>query len=74
MRKKDKIKILLGDNIRFYRVKSGYTQQAFSEKIDCDVKYLGDIENGWNYPSSELLLKIVNVLDIPVALFFTLRN
>lgn len=74
MRKKDSIKVLLGNNIKFYRVKSGYTQVSFSEAVDCDVKYLSDVENGWNYPSSELLYRIVSVLDVPVSLLFTVRN
>ena len=74
MRKKNRIKILLGSNIKYYRAKAGFTQVEFSEMIGCDVKYLGDVENGWNYPSSELLLKIVQIIDIPVALLFTVRD
>lgn len=70
MRKRDSIKILLGSNIRYYRVKCGLSQLQFAEKIDCDVKYLGDIENGWFFPSSEMLEKIVKGLDIPIYLLF----
>lgn len=74
MRKRDCIKVLLGKNIKYYRVKSGYTQIQFAEKIDCDFKYLGDVENGWFFPSSELLCKIIKVLDIPVSVLFTARD
>ncbi len=74
VREKDTIKILVGGNIAYYRAKAGYTQQVFSELIGCDIKYLGDIENGWNYPSSKLLIKIVEVLEIPVSILFTPRN
>lgn len=74
MRKRDSIKVLLGSNIKYYRVMHGMTQVELAEKIDCDVKYLGDVENGWFFPSSELLECIVKVLDVPVSTLFTARN
>lgn len=70
MRKQDSIKILLGRNIRRFRKERGLTQNAFADAVTCDVKYLGDIENGWFYPSSELLERIVGFLDIPVSFLF----
>lgn len=71
MRKQDSIKILLGKNIRRYRKERGLTQNEFADAVSCDVKYIGDVENGWFYPSSELLERIVGFLDIPVSFLFT---
>ena len=70
MRKQDSIKILLGKNIRRYRKERGLTQNEFADAISCDVKYIGDVENGWFYPSSELLERIVVFLDLPVSFLF----
>jgi len=74
VRKQDAIKILLGENIRRYRQEKNLTQAEFSDAISCDVKYLGDVENGWFYPSSELLERIVEFLDIPVYMLFIDNN
>lgn len=74
VRKQDSIKILLGNNIRHYRKEKGLTQNEFADAVSCDVKYLGDVENGWFYPSSELLERIVEFLGIPVSLLFANDN
>lgn len=50
------------------------TQAEFSDAVSCDVKYFGDVENGWFYPSSELLERIVVFLDIPVYMLFLDNN
>lgn len=71
MRKRDSIKVLLGNNIKIQRQKRGLTQAEFSDAVSCDVKYIGDVENGWFYPSSELLERIVNYLDVQVADLFS---
>ena len=70
MRKRDSIKVLLGKNIKTYRQKKGLTQADFADAVSCDVKYIGDVENGWFYPSSELLERIVAFLDVPVSSLF----
>ena len=71
VRKQDSIKILLGKNIRAFRKDRDMTQSEFADAVSCDVKYLGDVENGWFYPSSELLERIVEFLNIPVCKLFT---
>lgn len=71
MRKRDSIKVLLGNNIRMYRKNKGLTQADFASALSCDLKYLGDVENGWFYPSSDLLLRIVDCLGVPVNELFT---
>ena len=70
MRKRDSIKILLGKNIKACRQKRCLTQADLADAVSCDVKYIGDVENGWFYPSSELLERIVAFLDVPVSSLF----
>ena len=74
VRKQDSIKILLGKNIKLNRQKKNLTQAEFADAVSCDVKYIGDVENGWFYPSSELLERIVAFLDVPVSSLFDPLN
>lgn len=57
-------------NLRFYRTKAGFSQLAFSEKINLSPNYLNAVENGKNFPSPEVIQKILEVLNImPYQLF-----
>lgn len=57
-------------NLRFYRNKSGFTQLDFSEKIGLSPNYLNAVENGKNFPSSEVMQRMIDVLGImPYQLF-----
>ncbi len=58
------------NNIRYYRNKAGYSQLAFSEKIGLSPNYLNAVENGKNFPSPEVLQRMIDVLGIlPYELF-----
>lgn len=57
-------------NLRFFRNKSNFSQLEFSEKIGLSPNYLNAIENGKNFPSAEVIQKIIDTLDImPYQLF-----
>jgi transcriptional regulator with XRE-family HTH domain len=57
-------------NIRFYREKKGYNQTQFSVVLDISPNYLNAVENGKNFPSLDVLERMVNVLGIlPYQLF-----
>ena len=57
-------------NLRHYRNAAGFSQLAFSEKIGLSPNYLNAIENGKNFPSTEVIQKMVDVLNImPYQLF-----
>jgi transcriptional regulator with XRE-family HTH domain len=57
-------------NLRYYRNTAGFSQLAFSEKIGLSPNYLNAVENGKNFPSTEVIQKIVDVLNIlPYQLF-----
>ena len=57
-------------NLRFFRNKLGFSQLEFSEKIGLSPNYLNAVENGKNFPSVEVIQKIIDVLGImPYQLF-----
>ena len=64
MLEKKEIDLLVGNNIKRERIKAGYTQEQFSERIGIGTKSLSAIERGTVGVSLTTLLKICNVLSI----------
>ncbi|MGN0729056.1 helix-turn-helix domain-containing protein [Treponema sp.] len=57
-------------NLRFYRTEAGFSQLAFSEKINLSPNYLNAVENGKNFPSPDVIQNILDVLHLmPYQLF-----
>jgi len=56
------IKKHLGLNIRNYRINNGISQAKLAEMADMAANYLGLIENGKKFPSSEMLERIASAL------------
>ncbi|MDR2757853.1 MAG: helix-turn-helix transcriptional regulator [Spirochaetaceae bacterium] len=57
-------------NLRFFRRERGISQLKFSELINISPNYLNAVENGKNFPSPEVMQRIVDVLSIlPYQLF-----
>ena len=57
-------------NLRSYRTRAGFSQLIFAEKIGLSPNYLNAVENGKNFPSAEVIQKIVDVLALlPYQLF-----
>ncbi|MBQ9622327.1 MAG: helix-turn-helix transcriptional regulator [Treponema sp.] len=57
-------------NLRYYRIKAGFSQLAFSEKIGLSPNYLNAIENGKNFPSADVIQRILDILNLlPYQLF-----
>jgi len=57
-------------NVRFLRTEKGLSQIKFSELIDVTPNYLNAVENGKNFPSPEVLQRIIDTLEIlPYQLF-----
>lgn len=64
------IQKLFIQNLRYYRTKAGFSQLAFSEKINLSPNYLNAVENGKNFPSLEVIQNIADVLNLlPYQLF-----
>ena len=55
---------LVGMRIMQNRLKRGFTREAFAEKVDLSINYVGDIERGKKTPSFETLIRIANVLEV----------
>ena len=57
-------------NLRFLRNKKNISQMKMAELINVTPNYLNAIENGKNFPSLEILQRMINVLEIlPYQLF-----
>jgi transcriptional regulator with XRE-family HTH domain len=57
-------------NLRFFRKKKGLSQLKFSELLNISPNYLNAVENGKNFPSPEILQRILDTLKIlPYQLF-----
>lgn len=65
---------ILGDTIRDARMKKGYTQEEFSEKLGISLVHLANIEGSRRKPSVPLLFEMMELLDFSVdALVFPER-
>lgn len=65
---------LLGETIRAARMRKGYTQDQFSEKLGVTLVHLANIEGSRRKPSVPLLFKMMELLDFSVdALVFPER-
>ena len=60
----------IGQKVRDKRISIGMTLEELSEKVDRDWSYLSQIERGKSVPSIETLVKISEVLDIPLGDLF----
>lgn len=54
----------IGENIKKARIKKGYTQERFAERLEVSVKYVSIIERGMVGMKLQLLAKICNVLEV----------
>jgi len=66
------IKKLLGSNIKFYRVSLGISQEKLAETADMATNYLGLLENGKKFPSSEMIERIAAALGKDSADLFAI--
>lgn len=67
--------VLLGQRIRKYRKKKGYTLEKLAEMLDVSTTFIGQIERATGKPSIETLIKIANALEVSVdGLLFEALN
>ena len=59
-----------GENLKLYRKLRKYTQEDFAEKIGINLRQLAGIESGQSFVSSETLLNISSILQIPIGMLF----
>ncbi len=58
---------MLGDNIKKYRGKKGYSQQELAGMLHIVRQTLSKWENSLSVPDAEQLIKISEALDVPVS-------
>jgi len=64
------IKKLLGSNIRRYRTGLGISQEKLAEMVGMATNYLGLLESGKKFPSSEMIERIALALGKDSAELF----
>lgn len=62
--KKEDVNKIIGDKLKQYRIKSGYTQEQVSEKIGLAPKYISQIERGLSSGTITTLIKFCNFYNI----------
>jgi len=62
----DKLKEILGKNIKVFRLRRQFSQAYLAEKANISITFLSNIERGNNYPQAGTLCNIVNALGIEV--------
>ncbi len=68
------IKKQLGAKIKRLRLKEGFTQEQFAEKINIATRTLSGIETGENFLTADTLEKILDVLNVTSAELFAIEH
>lgn len=58
-----------GEEIKQLRIKGGYTQSSFADKLGIHRTYLNQIENNKTIPSFKMLVRIADALNVSVKKF-----
>jgi len=64
------VKAILGSNVKFLRLRKGFTQAVLAEKADISVIFLSSIERGTKYPKAETVARLAKVLGVEVFELF----
>lgn len=64
-------KVEIGKNIRKYRTEKGLSQERLAKLAEIAAQTLSGVETGATNASFNLMIRIVHVLEIPLAYIFT---
>jgi transcriptional regulator with XRE-family HTH domain len=64
------LRAVLGQNLKKYRKKRGWSQADLAENARISTTYLGDIERGNKWPYPATLLNLAKALDVEVHSLF----
>lgn len=64
----------LANNIVFYRIKKGWSQEELAEKLGTSPKYLSSLENAKSNCRIDNIEHISNILDIEIYQLFEKRE
>ncbi|MBS9438007.1 XRE family transcriptional regulator [Photorhabdus noenieputensis] len=70
MKKTDTIKSIFGQRVRYIRMASGMSQEAFADKCGLDRTYISGIERGVRNPTLEVINVIASGLQIELKDLF----
>lgn len=59
-----------GEKVKLYRNMAKLTQEQLAEKCGCSPQTISGTETGYSFPSSKILFKLADELNIPVAYLF----
>ena len=60
----------IGKNLKYYRYKSGLSQEKFYGQFNLNIKYLASVERGEVNISVVFLEKLANLLKVDIREFF----
>jgi len=58
--------VMLGKNIRKFRLLADLTQKQLAEIVNCSTRHIGQVEIGKNIPSLEITVAIANALKVGI--------
>ena len=58
------------NNLKFYRKKSGFSQESLSNRLGKGTKYINKIESGVSFPTIQVIEEIAEVLNIKASKLF----
>ncbi len=70
----EKIKTILGDNIRTLRTNKGWTQVYLADRLQITAPFLAQIESGKRGTSLELVEAVAELFKVPIASLFLEKN
>ena len=59
-----------GINVKKYRTSLGITQEKLAELCDCSSQTISGTETGYSFPSSKVLFKLAENLQVPLMYLF----
>ena len=72
---KEEIAIVIGENIKRYRLQNGWTQQELGAKIGISKNAIGNYEKGFRSPKKDTMFDLANAFNISIDdLFPPIKN
>jgi len=59
-----------GEKVKLYRKRAGLTQEQLAEMCNCSKQTISGTETGYSFPSSKVLFKLSNALEVSLMQLF----
>ena len=63
---KEEIAIIIGENIKQYRLQNGWTQQELGSKIGMSKNAIGNYEKGFRSPKKDTMFDLANAFNVSI--------